>query len=634
MTDTFSLLAPWQTLGVLDVSDVHLAATLARLGGLESESGADAALLPVLLGAALAARGPRHGHVCVDLRTVRTNVAFETEPGADDAGLAALDELPWPKPADWVQTLADSALVEVVDGPRAAGPERPLVLDGTLLYLSRYRHYESQVAEALLDRADAPSEPLTVSAERRDELLANLDPSEEQRRAALVGATRALGVVLGGPGTGKTHTIATILALLLDAAPDRFRIALAAPTGKAAARMGESITRVATDLRASDLTDAGRLADRMIEVAATPLTLHRLLGHNPGWGTWRHDHANPLVHDVVIVDETSMVSLPMMARLLDAVRPDARLVLVGDPGQLASVEAGSVLSDIAAGAVTGERTTDRPLAECIIELTESYRFPRESPVGRFAAAVRRGDAADALEVLADSSASAETDTDADTSSDDDSSVRIGWHEVSADRREAVAVLADLALPAVRRLHETAVVGDATGALAVLDEQRVLCAHRHGPFGIGRWNRQFEEWLGTGGVRTNRFYAGRPVLVTANDATRRLFNGDLGVVVNDGGVEQVVFGTSHHLRRFAPSQLEAVETVHAMTIHKSQGSEFDHVIVILPPAASRLATRELLYTAVTRARRTVTLVGSADAIAAAIGRRVERASGLATRLWTD
>lgn len=628
MTDTFSLLAPWQELGVLDVSDVNLAATLARLGGL----GHDAALLPVVLGVALAARGPRHGHVCVDLRTVRTNVALETEPGADDAGLAALDELPWPAHGEWVQTLAESVLVDVVDRPPSAGPERPLVLDGTLLYLARYRHYESQVAEALLERADASSEPLTVSAGRRDELLGQLDPSEEQRRAAMVGATRALGVVLGGPGTGKTHTIATILALLLDAAPDRFRIALAAPTGKAAARMGESITRVATELRASDLPHAGRLADRMTEVAATPLTLHRLLGHNPGRGTWRHHRADPLVHDVVIVDETSMVSLPMMARLLDAVRPDARLVLVGDPGQLASVEAGSVLSDIAAGTAADEGIADRPLTECIIELTESYRFPRQSPVGRFAAAVRRGDATDALAVLAESSADTEADTG--VSVDSDSSVRIGWHEVGADRREAVAVVADLALPAVRRLHDAAVVGDAAAALAVLDEQRVLCAHRLGPFGIGRWNRQFEEWLGAGGVRTNGFYAGRPVLVTANDATRRLFNGDLGVVVSVDGVEQVVFGTPQHLRRFAPSQLEAVETVHAMTIHKSQGSEFDHVIVILPPPASRLATRELLYTAVTRARRTVTLVGSADSIAAAIGRRVERASGLATRLWTD
>lgn len=632
MTDTFSLLAPWQDLGVLDVSDVHLAATLARLGGLDADAdadaGDDATLRPVLLGAALAARGPRHGHVCVDLGTVRTNVAFETEPGADDAGLAALDELPWPTPADWVRSLTESPLVEVAGRPPAAGPERPLVLDGTLLYLARYRHYESQVAEALLDRADAASDPLTVSAERCEELLDHLDPSDEQRRAALVGATRALGVVLGGPGTGKTHTIATILALLLDAAPDRFRIALAAPTGKAAARMGESITRVAAELRASQLPDAARLADRMTEVAATPLTLHRLLGHNPGWGTWRHDRANPLVHDVVIVDETSMVSLPMMARLLDAVRPDARLVLVGDPGQLASVEAGSVLSDIPAGASTGDGTADRPLTECIIELTESYRFPRQSPVGRFAAAVRRGDADDALEVLAGSATSADTGTGVSIG------VSIGWHEVSADRREAVAVLADLALPAVRRLHDAAAVGDAVTALAVLDEQRVLCAHRLGPFGIGRWNRQFEEWLGTGGVRTNGFYPGRPVLVTANDATRRLFNGDLGVVVNVDGVEQVVFGTPAHLRRFAPSQLEAVETVHAMTIHKSQGSEFDHVIVILPPAESRLATRELLYTAVTRARRTVTLVGSAGAIAAAIGRRVERASGLATRLWTD
>ena len=625
MTDTFSLLAPWHDLGVLDISDVHLAATLARLGGLD----ADAAQLPVVLGAALAARGPRHGHVCVDLRTVRANSAFETEPGADDAGLAALDELPWPTPDQWVRALADSPLVESVDRPTTEGPERPLVLDGTLLYLSRYRHYESEVAEALSARAATVPEPLTVSSARRDELLGHLDPSDGQRRAALVGATRALAVVLGGPGTGKTHTVATILALVLDGAPERFRVALAAPTGKAAARMGESITRVASELRASDLPDAARLADRMTEVAAAPLTLHRLLGHNPGWGTWRHDRSNPLVHDVVIVDETSMVSLPMMARLLDAVRTDARLVLVGDPGQLASVEAGSVLSDIAAGVVDGTdpdvRPFDRPLADCIVELTDSYRFPRHSPVGRFAAAVRRGDADAALEVLAEPAPVA--------GSAPDTEVTIAWHPLGADQREAVAEMAELALPAVRRLHAAAAAGDADTAMAVLDEQRVLCAHRHGPFGIGRWNRQFEEWLGAAGVRTNGFYAGRPVLVTANDATRRLFNGDLGVVVTVDGVEQVVFGSPQHLRRFAPSQLESVETVHAMTIHKSQGSEFDHVIVILPPVDSRLATRELLYTAVTRARHTVTLLGTADAIAAAIGRRVERASGLAARLWS-
>lgn len=615
MTDVFALLEPWRDAGVLDPSDVHVAATLARLGGLDDLEGE----LPVVLGAALAARGPRHGHVCVDLHTVRTNVPIETEPGADDSDLAAIDELDWPDPEEWERQLAASTLVEVIGAPVARGPERPLVLDGSLLYLARYRAYESEVAAALLDRAAVPAESLPVSEARVAELFDHLDPGEGQRRAAVAGATRPLAVVLGGPGTGKTHTVATMLALLLDEAPDRFRVALAAPTGKAAARMGESISAVAARLRGSGVPGAGTLADRMTEAAAAPLTLHRLLGHNPSRRTWRHDRSNPLIHDVVIVDETSMVSLPMMARLLAAVRPDARLVLVGDPGQLASVEAGSVLSDIAGGDVGLDPSAS--LAECIVELTESRRFPGDSPIGRFAAAVRLGDATAALAELSGVGGAA---SDA---------VRLDWHDELASSRPATALLHDLAVPAVVRLHEAAAVGDAETALAELDEQRVLCAHRRGPFGVGRWNRQFEEWLSVRGVRTRDFYAGRPVLVTENDAPRRLFNGDLGVVISEDGVATVVFPTPGGPRRVPPSQLEAIETVHAMTIHKSQGSEFGHVIVILPPADSRLATRELLYTAVTRATRAVTIIGPADAITAAIDRKVERASGLAARLWS-
>lgn len=631
MIDTFARLQPWVDAGVLDIADVHVAATVARLAGLDERDGHDD-LDPVLLGAALAARGPRHGHVCVDLRTVRSNVALETEPGADESGLAAIEALEWPDPDEWTDRLAASALVRRVtpstaadpaadsDGSGADGPERPLVLHGTLLYLSRYRAYESQVAEALMARAQHTPAPLPVTDARATELFDHLRPTDEQRRAAVIGATRPLAVVLGGPGTGKTHTVATILALLLDDAPERFRIALAAPTGKAAARMGESITAAADALRASAVPDAARLADRMVEVAAAPVTLHRLLGTNPSRATWRHDRHNPLVHDVVIVDETSMVSLPLMARLLDAVRPDARLVLVGDPGQLASVEAGSVLSDIAGGEIGRDRS--RPLAECMTELTESHRFPERSTVGRFAAAVRRGDATEALAVLAE------------PGPDTVDGVHIDWHPVSAADRAAVPIVAELAMAEVFALHDASMAGDVDAALGALERQRVLCAHRHGPFGIGRWNRQFEEWLATRGVRTYRSYAGRPVLVTANDPTRRLHNGDLGVVIDVDGVEQVVFGPRGHPRRLAPSQLEAVETVHAMTIHKSQGSEFAHVIVILPPVESRLATRELLYTAVTRAQRRVTLIGPAEAIAAAISRRVERASGLAARLWSD
>ena len=616
MTDVFELLQSWRDVGVLDASDVHVAEVLARAAAITDI--ADAA--PVLIGAALAARGPRHGHVCVDLDRVRTNVPIETDDGSDEGDLAAIEALDWPDPDAWHRALSASPLVRVVGGPEVDGPERPLVLDGSLLYLARYRHYESEVADALSVRAAVAPSALPVDDARVADLFRVLDPSAEQQRAAIAGATRPLAVVLGGPGTGKTRTVATMLALLLDDAPERFRVALAAPTGKAAARMGESITKAAVALRGTGVPGADALADRMVAAAAEPGTLHGLLGHNPARGTWRHDRTNPLVHDVVIVDETSMVSLPMMARLLDAVRPDARLVLVGDPGQLASVEAGSVLSDIAAGVIDGATST-RPLADCIIELRESRRFPGDSPIGRFAAAVRHGDTDAALAVLA------EHDDGAD-------GVRLDWIDESAATRTAPIHVHDLCADGAWQLHELAAAGDDGLALEALNRQRVLCAHRRGPYGVGRWNRLFEEWLAARGVRTRDFYPGRPVLVTANDRTRRLFNGDLGVAVSGDGVERVVFASPDAPRSVPPSQLEAIETVHAMTIHKSQGSEFGHVVVIMPPFDSRLATRELLYTAVTRATARVTVIGTAESISTAIGRKVERASGLARRLWLD
>ena len=612
MTDVFELLQPWRAAGVLDVSDVHVAALLARIGDVDPSTDDGGA---VLLGAALAARGPRHGHVCVDLADVRSNCRVEVEPDVDDTDTSALDALVWPDGEQWLAALGSSSLVRT--GADDA-QERPLVLDGSLLYLARYEHHEARVAESLLERSLVEPTRLPVDDDRLHELLAALEPNPEQERAVRSGVTRPLAVVLGGPGTGKTRTVATMLAVLLDAAPERFRVALAAPTGKAAARMGQSIAASAAMLRASGVAGAAALADRLIDAAAEPVTLHKLLGATASRATWRHDRANPLVHDLVIVDETSMVSLPLMARLLDAVRPDARLVLVGDPGQLASVEAGSVLSDIAAGA---EHTA--PLAGCITTLERSMRFPADSPIGRFAAAVRRGDVDDALAVLDDRSD--EHDADA---------VRLEWHEVSAADRAAPDIVRALAADTTVRLHDLAAAGEVTGALQVLETQSVLCAHRHGPYGVSRWNRQFEEWLALRGVRARDDYAGRPVLVTANDTRRRLFNGDLGVCVTVDGVERVAFADTTGPRLLPPSQVGSVDTVHAMTIHKSQGSEFDHVVVILPPGESRLATRELLYTAVTRAREAVTIVGTREGVAAAIGRRVERASGLAARLWVD
>jgi exodeoxyribonuclease V alpha subunit len=351
------------------------------------------------------------------------------------------------------------------------------------------------------------------------------------------------------------------------------------------------------------------------------------------------------VHDVVIVDETSMVSLPLLAHLLDAVRPDARVVLVGDPGQLASVEAGSVLGDIAGPAVEaaleGEPAPPGEVTNCVAVLTRSYRFPAGSPVGRFAAAVRSGAADAAVTVLEAASAPGPADASHISFADEGTEVPtdpaadgvvLRWERSGGDTDEGAAAVGVAGLGAARRTLAAAVAGDAAGAIDALGSLRVLCAHRRGPFGVARWNWQFEEWLADGAARAVGYYVGRPLLVTANDPVSGLTNGDLGVVVATDTSPRVAFAVGGGVRLVAPARLEAVETVHAMTIHKSQGSEFDEIVVVLPPADSRLATRELLYTAVTRARHGVTLVGSEAALRRAIANRVVRQSGLRDRLW--
>ena len=647
------LLAPWRAAGVLRPADVHIASTLARLAGLgrhagdrRGPAGLDGGERQVVLAVALAARAPRLGHVCLDLATVRASTPAEVEGDADELAAADVEALPWPDDVEgWRRSLAASPLVaEVVDGQQpAATPGRglPLVLDGTLLYLERYRVYEDALADELRRRAGEAAAGATGEMGGPDggpgptvagsAVAGALRSSAEQVAAAEAGAASLLSVIVGGPGTGKTTTVATLLALLLEAEPTT-RVALVAPTGKAAARMGESIAGLAASLADSGVPGAVELAAHLR--ASEVSTIHRRLGAR-GDGTFRHHHGEPLVHDVVIVDETSMVSLPLMAHLLDAVRPAARLVLVGDPGQLASVEAGSVLGDIAGPAVdavlAGAPPPTGPLAGCVHVLSESYRFPAGSAVGRIAAAVRAGDPDAALAVLADArgaglAAGGEAPTD-------DGGVLVRWHPDGADTEAGADTVRDAALDGAGRSLAAAERGDAGAALDALGQVRVLCAHRRGPFGVAAWNWRFEQWL-AGERSLTGWYAGRPVLVTANDRLNDLANGDLGVVVVTDDGPRVAFAAADRVRLLGPARLDAVETVHAMTIHKSQGSEFDEVVIVLPPPDSRLATRELLYTAVTRARRVVTLVGSEASLRRAVENRVVRQSGLGRRLWPD
>lgn len=535
---------------VLDVSDLHVAQRVCVLGEEPSEA--------VELAVALAVRALRNGSVCLDLRSVAEQVG--------------VDGLPWPEPSAWLKQVSASPLTQV-----------PVVrVEDGLLYLDRYWREEQQVCDDVL--ALLTERPAVHTDASR------LFPAgfEEQRAAAEVALAQGLTVLTGGPGTGKTTTVARLLALL--AGGRRLRIALAAPTGKAAARLQEA---VALEVAKLDPADAHALQD------LTATTLHRLLGSRPDTSArFRHDRGNRLPHDVIVVDETSMVSLTLMARLLEAVRPDARLILVGDPDQLASVEAGAVLADLVDGLGAAK----------VAALRTSHRFGES--IGALASAIRDGDPDRVVEVL-----------------------RAGGEHIEwFDTAEPASPLREVLVPQAVDLRRAAMLGDAQGALEILGEHRLLCAHRRGPYGVRFWNRQVERWLTeeTGESVWAAWYPGRPVLVTANDYGLGLYNGDTGVaVVADGALRVVVAGSAQ--RTFAAGRLSEVDTMHAMTIHKSQGSQAAEVTVLLPPEDSRLLSRELLYTAVTRAKTRVRLIGPEASVRAAVQRRVVRASGLARRL---
>jgi exodeoxyribonuclease V alpha subunit len=581
--DAGGLLGRFNVAGVLDTADVHVAQRVGRLGGEDDEA--------VLLAAALAVRAVRLGSVCVDLAAVDRTVLGEGDELVD------VSELPWPDPDTWASACLRSPLV--ADG--AGGPAgRPLRMVDGQLYLDRYWREEELVRRSLQERAaTAPVADLAALRTGLDALFP--DPRAlRQRQAAAVAALRHVTVLAGGPGTGKTTTVAHLLRLLLDQPGPPVRVALAAPTGKAAARLQEAVAHDLGDL------DAGH-RDRV----APASTLHRLLGWLPG-RRFRHDRTHRLPYDVVVVDETSMVSLTMMARLLDAVRPDARLILVGDPDQLASVEAGAVLGDLARAAGTPEPALDAALHELglpdgvvhgVVTLDHVWRFG--GAIAELARAVQAGDSDAAVAVLRRGDPALEfvEDGPGDTRTD----------VVTAGRALAAAARA----------------GDVDAAVDGLDAHRVLCAHRRGPYGVQRWTTEIERWLDT--RRGDPWYPGRAVLVTANDYDSGLFNGDTGVTVCTPHGLRVAFARGGPPSLFTPARLSEVTGVHAMTVHRGQGSQFRRVTVVLPPAESPLLTRELLYTAVTRAKEFVRVVGSEEAVRAAVERPVGRASGLRHRL---
>ncbi len=594
-------LAPLIDAGVFDTLDVEVAVALLRMAEIPGDGLKDA--VPLALATALACRAPRHGHICCSLSGAAAEIRWE--------GTHAAAALVFPPAEAWCAALAASPLT---------APGGPLVLRGDRVYLARYADLESRLAQGIEARlatsgVDEAHVDRTALARRLGVLWPTADAYREgQSRAAETAVLHRFAVIVGGPGTGKTTTVVRILALLLADRPD-LRIALLAPTGKAAARLLESVNGARAN-PAFRVPQA--LRDRIPDTAST---VHRALGVRlDAPGLPRHNAQNPLPYDAVVVDEASMVPLALMTRLLDAIRPDARAILLGDRHQLASVEAGAVLADLC-GTPEERAASSRPLAAAVAELTASARFGPDSGVGRLARAVNEGNVPRALEILTGGR----------------------HHDVELfEGQTAAPILAALKPRCVTGLSRVARARTPGEALDALGDFRVLCAHRKGPLGVEGLNRSIETWLTEARLIRPRgdIWHGLPFLVTENDNELGVFNGDTGIFFEPPGSDgRTLFAYlpdptpgADGPRRIPLSRLPRWEPVFAMTIHKSQGSEFGHVAVVLPEHISPVVTRELVYTGLTRARHRVTLAGNRAVLAEGIRQRVVRASGLHGRLW--
>jgi exodeoxyribonuclease V, alpha subunit len=611
--------------GILTDLDLHFSRLMVHLAGSDAPE--------LILGACLASHWTGNGHVCVDLTALAKRHVFE------DPEDGSLTMLLAPELDHWTAVLRDSA---VVGQP---GDYRPLVLDEHgRLYLYRYWQYEQQLARDLRVRAsdvdDVDEARLRADLEelfsvQRD---APAQRADWQKIAAAVAVLRRFCVISGGPGMGKTTTVIRILALLLGQSAQRpLEIALAAPTGKAAARLQEVIRAAKARLNL-----APGLRDAIPEHAST---LHRVLGARRDSVHFYHDRDNPLPVDVLVVDEASMVDLALMARLVEALPLRARLILLGDKDQLASVEAGAVLGDICSGAggysepfrtrleaLTGERIEgteggDSPFRDSVVFLQRSYRFGTESGIGRLAHAVNEGQAQQALELL--------------TAGGQHHGKQIAWQPLAFSSELGACIGRRIEVGFGPYLACMNTGGTPEEVFSAFNRFRVLCAYRTGPVGVLSVNALIEKILQARRLIDARqtWYAGRPVMVIRNDYNLRLFNGDIGLVLSDPEAEgqlRVFFqSTDGRLRRFSPSRLPEHETVYALTIHKSQGSEFDEVIIVLSTEeASSGITRELIYTGLTRARERVELIGSRAGLMAGISYRLRRSSGLRLALWVD
>ncbi|KNC88365.1 exodeoxyribonuclease V subunit alpha [Trabulsiella odontotermitis] len=569
------------------------------------------------LAAAILSRDAGEGHVCLPLSRLCL----------DEKMTGAVREI-WEQlfakaghPQQWQNLLLGTPAVSQGDAPT------PLILCGDRLYLNRMWRNELTVARFFSEH----NQPIPVDETRLRDTLAGLfeqsDGVDWQKVAAAVALTRRISVISGGPGTGKTTTVAKLLAALIQMSEgERCRIRLAAPTGKAAARLTESLGSALRKLPLSDGQKALFPTDAS--------TLHRLLGAQPGSQRMRYHADNPLHLDVLVVDEASMIDLPMMSRLIDALPPHGRVIFLGDRDQLASVEAGAVLGDICAwvnagytaeraaelsrltGAdiPAGEGTRAAGLRDSLCLLQKSYRFGSHSGIGQLALAVNNGDKTAVSQAF-----------------------RQGFGDIALKplraSNEYETMLSDAQTGYARYLQCLRDNDSPETVLAAFGEFQLLSALREGPYGVSGLNEQLERVLARQRritlLKHSRWYEGRPVMISRNDSALGLFNGDIGVALDRGQGLRVWFmmpdGT---VKSFQPSRLPEHDTAWAMTVHKSQGSEFEHAALILPAQPTPLLTRELVYTAITRARQRLSLYADETLLAQAIVARTERRSGLA------
>ncbi|QXH62661.1 exodeoxyribonuclease V subunit alpha [Pseudomonas azerbaijanorientalis] len=628
----------------------------------------------VLLAAALTSHQLGHGHVCLDLfETLKEpDFALSLPPEGDVQGgamllpsqlLGSLDG------AHWCKVLAASNLVALAADSRDNVRDRPLVLSGKRLYLRRYWAYERRIDLSLRERlAEHESTPNDL-LQRLTGLFGPARPGEVidwQKLACALATRSAFSIVTGGPGTGKTTTVVRLLALLQAPAVEAgmpLRIRLAAPTGKAAARLTESISQQVRTLKVSEAIRE--------KIPSDVTTVHRLLGSRPGTRHFRHHAGNRLPLDVLVVDEASMIDLEMMANLLDALPAHARLVLLGDKDQLASVEAGAVLGDLCrdaeagwyspqtrqwlevvsgeslqAGGLQEDTQGAHPLAQQVVMLRHSRRFGEGSGIGQLARWVNQQQPEEARKLL--SARSHDDVYGLSLKGEQDRTLERllleGHGEGPQGYRHYLTLLRKHRPPLDSPLDDSSWTDWAREVLQAFDAFQLLCAVRKGPWGVEGLNQRVTEALLRARLidSDQQWYEGRPVLMTRNDYGLGLMNGDIGIALKlpeqEGHGKQVLrvaFPRNDGqggVRFVLPSRLNDVETVYAMTVHKSQGSEFAHTALILPDALNPVLTKELIYTGITRAKDWFTLIESrAGVFEEAVKRRVKRLSGLMLEL---